>query len=292
MVILALGHGKQREGAIGQVDDHVVPLTHADQQGVGLTRLHRESVAVGDPQRVAGQRDPECCVGARVDQTDARPLAGLRLQRRRRLTRTAVDEVRRIFDVTRTTKNRRAVRLAHHHPATTHSGHGDQPIEHLIGGLPRPVNPVVQNHDPFLVVVTRLVGVVDDQDAIQPTVELDSSVRMEEVGAGVRRGELVNERPARPDRLLGDARDAVHVVAQGNAVPVDAGVVRQVVRELDPEQVAGPGVELRPRNGLAVGPGVHTAGPEVNGRPLCDQFVGDDPLAASATLPLCRGHSS
>jgi len=66
-------------------------------------------------------------------------------------------------------------------------------------------------------------------------------VRVVEVGTGVWDGELVGEGFARTDRGLGHARYAVHVVAQGDAVPVHTGRGRQGVVHLDPHQVAGPG---------------------------------------------------
>jgi hypothetical protein len=89
------------------------------------------------------------------------------------------------------------------------------------------VEPVVEHDHPLLVVVTRFRWVVHDQHAVQPAVELDPGMRVVEVGAGVGDGELVGEAVLGTDRVLGDPRDTVHVVAQRNAVPVHAGICRQ-----------------------------------------------------------------
>ena len=67
------------------------------------------------------------------------------------------------------------------------------------------------------------------------------------VRAGCPHVELVGERVAGLDRVLGDVRDAVHVVRHALAVEVDAGRLVQVVLEDRPDPVAFDDVDPRRR---------------------------------------------
>lgn len=97
------------------------------------------------------------------------------------------------------------------------------------GGAAHPVDPVVQHHHPLLVVREGLLRVLDDERGVQPAVLLHTGVRMEPVRPRVRDREPVRERAARGDVPLGQPGDAVHVVAQREAVPVHGGGLGEVV---------------------------------------------------------------
>ncbi|MGX1501686.1 UNVERIFIED_CONTAM: hypothetical protein RKD43_000311 [Streptomyces graminofaciens] len=122
--------------------------------------------------------------------------------------------------------------------------HGGLALAELVedvlgGGAVDPVDPVVQQDDPLRVVGEGLVGVVHDQRRVHPPVDLQAEVRMEPVRAWVRGPEAVGERAARPDGRLRHLGHAVHLVAQGDAVPVHRGGFRQMVGERQLERVAG-----------------------------------------------------
>ena len=76
------------------------------------------------------------------------------------------------------------------------------------------------------------------------------------VRAGGHGHELVGHRPAGLDRLLGDAGDAVHLVGQHHAVPVDGGALREVVGKHHPDLVALDDPDRRPGNGAVEGEGL------------------------------------
>src|SRR5699024_12065109 len=62
------------------------------------------------------------------------------------------------------------------------------------------IDPVIESHDPLGVVVTGFVGVIDDQRGVEPAVELQTDMGVEEVGAGIGGDELVGERGVRCGR--------------------------------------------------------------------------------------------
>jgi hypothetical protein len=107
-----------------------------------------------------------------------------------------------------------------------------------------------------------------------------------EVGARVGDGELVGEGLAAADRGLGHARYAVHGVVQGDTVPVHAGRGRQLVVDLDPQQVAGSGPQQGPWHRVAVGPGVDHWATEIDRGRSRGQFCGHDTLDRAATQRL------
>ena len=117
------------------------------------------------------------------------------------------------------------------------------------------VGPVVQDRHPFMVVSTRLGRVVNDQLRVQAAIDLDATVRVEEVGARVRSEELVDEAGGRCDGFLGEAGDAVGAVVQTDAVPVDARLDRKGVFHMNPQHFTGLGAKLLPGNPAAIGPG-------------------------------------
>src|SRR5665811_1271955 len=93
----------------------VVPLPHSDAEGIGVHRLNREAVTVGDCHPVTAEREPEGCVRTRINDSDADPLAR--------------------FGGECGWDSRRAARA---------------------------IDPVVEYDDPFIVVLTRLDGILGD----------------------------------------------------------------------------------------------------------------------------------
>ncbi len=72
-------------------------------------------------------------------------------------------------------------------------------------------------------------------------------MRVVHEGAGPARDELVDVRLAHRDRRLGQARNAVHAVGQALAMPMDAGVLGQLVGNEDAYPVALHHLDGRPR---------------------------------------------
>jgi hypothetical protein len=70
---------------------------------------------------------------------------------------------------------------------------GLQPLQDLVGRLPHAVGPVVQDDHGLAVVAPGFGRVLDNQHPVQSTVELESDVRVEEVGPGIRGSELIEE---------------------------------------------------------------------------------------------------
>lgn len=132
------------------------------------------------------------------------------------------------------------------------------------GGAVHPVDPVVQDDHPLLVVGEGLLGVLDDERGVQAAVLLDAGVRVEPVRPRGGDGELVREGPARGDVPLGQPRDPVHVVAQCEAVPVQGGGLGEVVGQGEGERAARGGPDLLARQLVPVRPGADgDAGAEV-----------------------------
>ena len=111
-----------------------------------------------------------------------------------------------------------------------------------------------------------------------------------EVGARVRHGELVGELRPRVDRGLRHARHAIHVVAQGDAVPVHAGGGGQLVVHLNPQKVTGAGPQQRSWHRVAVRPGLDHATTEIDRGRAWRQLCGDHTLAGAATHRLRTTH--
>ena len=98
----------------------------------------------------------------------------------------------------------------------------DERLVGLLQGGAHAVGPVVEHDDPLEVVAAGLVGRVDDERRIEAAVDLRAVVGVEPVGPGVGDDEVVLERAACTDLGGGQSRDAVHIVADRQAVPVHA----------------------------------------------------------------------
>ena len=68
--------------------------------------------------------------------------------------------------------------------------------------------------------------------------------------------ELIQVPAAGRDRPLGEPGNAVHVIADGDAMPVDAGWSRQTVLEVDSEELSSGHPQLWPRKRTIEGPGL------------------------------------
>ena len=213
---------------------------------------------MGDGEAVTSQRDPECGVGGGVDDAQPHPLAWSRDHGRWESGLAAIGQVQRVADVAGVIAQRTSglgrgwhgcpvVHAGHavvhpRHLGVVHAGHlgvvhavGLEAGKDLVGGLPDPVGPVVEDDDGLAVVAPGLGRVLHDQHAVQPAIDLHPGVGMEEVRPGIGDGELIDESGAGGDWSLGEPGDAVHLVAERDAVPVDAGRGGQAVDKLDPE---------------------------------------------------------
>ena len=123
----------------------------------------------------------------------------------------------------------------------------------------------VDEHDLLRHAVLARVAVrrpprLDDEGAQEAAAHLVGRVvqRVVHVRARGRGRELVGERVARHDRQLGEERDAVlGELVDRDAVEVDAGRVRHVVGDRDPDAVALDDADRRPGPGLVEPEGLH-----------------------------------
>ena len=145
-----------------------------------------------------------------------------------------------------------------------HAGHAPaQGGQDLVGGVAGAVDPVVQDDSPLLIIRRWLGRVLHDQRSVQAPVELHAGVRVVPVGSGIGRGEPVGEGSAGRDGCLGHCGHAVHVVAEGDAVPVHGGLGRQLVAQCGLNDVLFADPDLRPGHLPVIAPGVHDHAAEV-----------------------------
>lgn len=140
------------------------------------------------------------------------------------------------------------------HAAADGAALGCERGQDVVGTTSDAVGPVVEHQHPLGVIAAGFGRVVDDQRRVQAAIDLHATVRMEEVGARVRRREGVGVVRAGGDRLLGDARDAIGGVVQPDAVPVDAGLDRKRVAHPDLHDVTGLRPQFGTRNPSVVAP--------------------------------------
>src|SRR5680860_1912928 len=119
---------------------------------------------------------------------------------------------------------------------------------------------------------------------------------MVKVGPRVRGGELISEAGTRLDRVLGDAGNSVHVVAQGDPVPMDAGAGVELVVHLHSEEIPRLCPDERARQGVAIPPGLYDESTETQGGLLRGEPCVHDILVRLPSLRLCaadrRGSSA
>ena len=116
------------------------------------------------------------------------------------------------------------------------------------------VDPIVEHEHQLVVVVDFFVGVLDDQRSVQAAVELGADMRMEPVCSGVGDHEVVVELLAVRHGGLGQVRHAVHVVDEGDAVPVHGHVLWHGVGQLSPQPLALLEPDLPGRNLVSIRP--------------------------------------
>jgi hypothetical protein len=265
--VSALREGEQRDGAPRHGDDRVEAFAHTQQHGVSLDRDDREAVGVRDGHPHIRHAHAERGVRAGVDQPQPNPLARLHRKRVRGGRGPAVGEHVRVGHVTDIAAEQVRPRHRHTRHAAVLHGHavGPQIGQHVIWGAAAAVQPVVQHDDQLGVVVIAVLRVLDDERGVQAGVQLRADVRVEPVRAGVGHRELVAEPAARLDLGLGEVRDAVHVVAQRDAVPVDRRRHAQGVRQVHLEHGTAFDADLPARQLAAVGPRDHLGGAEIHG---------------------------
>ncbi len=269
---LSLGERDEGEDAVLGGDQDVVPLGHAEEEGVGLGVLHGIAVGVRDGHGVVAERNPEGGLGARVD--DAQPDAVARPAPEHRGThrQAAVGQVVRVRHTAPGALEQAAARVVQHpggtggeaaspgthgHASGRHGGARAVPElgEHAFrGGAVHAVDPVVEDDDPLRVVGEGFPGIVDDERGVQRAIGLESDMRVEEIGARVGDGEAVGEVCPRADGVLRHVGDAVHVAAQPHPVRVEGGGGRQTVGEGDTQDVTGRDAHQRSGQPLVVGP--------------------------------------
>src|SRR5690625_5944539 len=77
--------------------------------------------------------------------------------------------------------------------------------------MPGANEPVIEGHYPFRIVVTRFVGIIDDQRGVQPAVQLQADMGVEEVGPGIGYDELIGEGRLRLDGVLRQDRKSTRL---------------------------------------------------------------------------------
>ena len=171
----------------------------------------------GDPA-VPAEREPERGVAAGVDDAHPHTPAGPGAERPWRCGQAAVDEVVRVLHIAGVAAEEPAGGTHEHdvHVHTAHAVHAVHALakagQHLVGRGARTVDPVVQDHGPFLVVRSGLGRVLHDQRGVQAPVQLDAGVRVEPVGARILGDEPIRERLPGFDGRLRDVGGSVHVV--------------------------------------------------------------------------------
>ena len=211
----------------------VARLARADVDG-GLRPLRgrRDLAAVGrdDVEVVAVQVDRMAFLPD-VAEADAHPISRLGDQRRRARERPAVEgeEVEVGHDV--------RVRV----------------------GAPRPDEPFVQEDREVPVDHLRALLGMDDEEPHGPEPDLDHlvAVRVVHLSPVLLERELVGERVAGGDVPLVEPAHTVHAARQDNAVPVDRGRLRELVRDQDTDPIALNRLDRRPGRLPVVTPGVH-----------------------------------
>ena len=164
--------------------------------------------------------------------------------------------------------HRRRGRGRHRHAAHAVA----QRVQDLVGGVAGAVDPVIEHHGPVVVIVGRLGRVLHDQRPVQAPVQLDADVRVVPVRARLGDRERIGQLPAGRDRRLRHAGHAVHVVADGHAVPVHGGLGRKLVHQQRLQDLA-------------------LAHPDLRTRDLAAEAPRRDDRPAQVDMPGLRGHA-
>ena len=124
------------------------------------------------------------------------------------------------------------------------------------------IRPVGQLHHVVASGANRIApGRVNDNGAVHAGLFLHAGMRVVPVGAGLPHLEAVDKGLARGNALEADARHAIHLVRQQDAVPVDGGVHGQMVRDPQCHRIARAPAQGRRRDRAVDGGGqTRTAG--------------------------------
>jgi hypothetical protein len=234
VAIVAIAHGEALTGLARHVDDQIGAHGRSEHHPTAVRRVGLDRLAVdGNHFRlVASEFQAEYPGIGGVDQAQADALAAADGE--------AVGD-----------------RAVHRHrisdPAIVACIHHIAEIALDLGGFAEP--PVVQYPGQIAVHGDRL-GLFDDQGAVEASPDLlgTALVGVVPVRAGVWDGELVDEAPARGDRLLGEMGHPVHGVGDAQAVPVDGGLFGETVLDHHSQGLALADPKLRARNGTVEGP--------------------------------------
>ncbi|MND93924.1 hypothetical protein D3C80_861260 [compost metagenome] len=255
------GLGEQGIGVLTAIggDDHVVGFRHAQTDFVDLHRLDVLAVGGDHGELEAGDAEVEVAHRRGVDQAQADALARLEQSGPVAVRRLAVEQVGvgGAADVGQ-------IGRAHVHlrpgPAFA-EGVAPALVAHVadevadraavlvvvvgaflqLGQHPRRVlvGPVGEHHHVVALVLERLgLQRVDHQRAIEAALLLEAGVAVVPVGAALLHLELVLVHSVRRDAGEAEARHAVHVGRQQDAVPVDRGVLFQAVAHPQGHHVA------------------------------------------------------
>ena len=268
--------------AIRRLDDYVESLGKRDAQLIHRDRLH--GLPVGGHDRHAQPRDADVEVAHRrtVDEAQthalARPEETGPVSGRRR----AVDEIR----VGRAAHVGEIGGIHPHRAPGAPVGERGREPEHariaqeiacrapflvvVVGLLAKPgehpvrilVGPVGQENDVVTLRSDRVRATrIDDQRAIEPSLLLQHGVAVIPVRAALTDGKAILEGLARANSVKAQARHAVHVRGQQDAVPVDRADLGERVPHADRHRVAlapaqhGPGQRPVHRDRAARAPG-------------------------------------
>ena len=149
--------------------------------------------------------------------------------------------------------------------------------------------PVRQDQDMLAVVGDRIgAGRVDDDRPIVPHRLLKPGVAVVPVGAVLTDRELVDEGLARPDAREADARHAIHLERQQQAVPVDRGVLVQGVGHRETGVLTFAEAQQRRRQQAVDRHGVPRSAADREGR-MSDREVDIGPDERGQIGPQARG---
>ena len=268
-------HGLREDGVgavLGRFDDHVVGLGHGDAELVDLHRPHVLAVGGHHGHFQAGDTHVEVAHRRTVDEAQPHALAGLEQAgpvagRRGAVGQEGVGGAGNIRQV-----GRRHAHLFPHQPfrqgrapalgfglarQALHAGTDAVVVVRLHHQLAEHahrifVGPVGQQHHVLAVEGDRVAPArLDDDGAVQAGLFLEAGVAVIPVGAALAHVETVGVGLAGIDARKAQARHAVHVGGQQDAVPVDGALLVQPVGDVQRDRVALAPAQQR-RGNLAV----------------------------------------
>ena len=140
---------------------------------------------MSDGHPVPAKRDPERGVGAGIDEPDAHALAPRRSPNVGVDRESTIDQKVRVGDIPGAAEDgghHRPLTPVHVHHVVVHPLHPGicgvgtdaQITGDIVGSPTGPVDPVVKDHEPFMVVVAGLARIIDDHHSVQAPIELQT----------------------------------------------------------------------------------------------------------------------